>query len=245
MNPIIIIPSRLAATRLPEKPLCLINNTPMIVHVMNLAKKASVGTVLVAAGDAAIADVIHQHGGQAVLTDPNLASGSDRIFAALKEFDSQNQHDIIINLQGDMAVFDPSILNDVLEPFKNDAVDIATLAVPIKQEEQITNPNTVKIAMSFYEETLARCLYFSRSPIPHGSDVFYHHLGVYAFRRRALAKFVSIKPSPLEKSEKLEQLRALEAGMRIDVKVTKHDAISVDTPQDLERVNHHFSLMSS
>lgn len=243
-NPIIMIPARMAAARLPNKPLADINGEPMIVHVWRRGMAADLGPVVVACCGPEIAGAIERVGGQAIITDPNLPKGSDRIYVALKQVDEGNSgqpHDIIINLQGDLPTIDATLLHQVLAPFENPDVDIATLAAPIKHKDELNNPNVVKIAMTEPQKTasgalVGRALYFSRSPIPSGGQIHYHHIGVYAYRRKALEAFVQLQMSSLEKAEQLEQLRALEAGLRIDVAVVDSIPQSVDTPDDLDKV---------
>lgn len=229
LNPLILIPARLASTRLPHKPLALIAGEPMIVQAWRRACEAKLARVVVACDSEEIKKAIEAVGGEAVLTDPDLPSGSDRIYAALKQIDAEAQHDIIINLQGDMPTLDPQVIAAVLEPLKNPAVDIATLAAEIHTEEERQNPAVVKVVLAG-----SRALYFSRALIPHGAATHYHHIGIYAYRRSALERFVSLPPSPLELAEKLEQLRALEAGMRIDVAVVDTVPLGVDTQEQLE-----------
>lgn len=229
---LVLIPARLAATRLPGKPLAEIQGKTMIEHVYNRACEADVGPVYVACCGEEIGRVIENAGGKVVYTNPDLPSGTDRIYQAAKELEG----DIIINLQGDLPFVSPDILRCVLTPLENPAVDMATVAAPITNIDDIQNPNVVKIAMSFYAPHLARASYFSRSPIPYGASTFYHHIGIYAFKRAALERFVHLPPSYLEKTEKLEQLRALEAGFRIDVACVEHVPQSVDTFEDLEKL---------
>lgn len=244
LNPIVMIPSRLAALRLPNKPLLDIHGEPMVVHVWRRGMDANLGPVVVACCGPEIEEAITQVGGKAVITDPNLPKGSDRIYAALQEIDEGNpdqRHDVIINLQGDLPTISASLLRQVLAPFDNPDVDIATLAALITNEDELTNPNVVKIAMtepkvSASGAKVGRALYFSRSPIPSGGRVHYHHIGVYAYRRKALEAYVELPVSSLEAAEQLEQLRALEAGMRIDVAIVNEIPPSVDTLDDLEHV---------
>ncbi|MFY7778419.1 MAG: 3-deoxy-manno-octulosonate cytidylyltransferase [Elstera sp.] len=238
LNPLIVIPSRLKATRLPDKPLADIQGEPMIVHVWRRAVAAAVGPVVVACGDQAIYDVIVARGGSAVMTDPDLPSGSDRVQAAAAAVDPDGDFDVIINLQGDLPTLDPAILRDVLLPLEKDpAVDIATLGVEIHEAAEFHNPSVVKIALARASETdsLGRALYFSRAPIPTGEGPHYHHIGIYAYRRAALARFVTLPVAELESLERLEQLRALANGLRIDVKIVHTNPLGVDTPADLER----------
>ncbi|MBN8827460.1 MAG: 3-deoxy-manno-octulosonate cytidylyltransferase [Sphingobacteriia bacterium] len=230
---IVIIPSRLAATRLPNKPLLDIAGKPMIVHMWEKAVKASNFEVYVAAGDEDIVKLIESKGGKAILTDPNLPSGTDRIYEALTKIDPEGKFKYIINLQGDMPNFDSNILNEALQVLKNSNSDIGTLCAEITEEEA-KKTSVVKPVFSEIKNNFAKALYFSRSLVPFGSEKFYHHLGIYSFTRDALTKFVNLPPSKLELQEKLEQLRALENGMTIGIGITKYIPISVDTPEDLE-----------
>ncbi len=234
LNPIIVIPTRLAATRLPNKPLADINGKPMITHVYERAMAADLGPVLVAAGDQAIVDVITKANGKAVLTDPGLPSGSDRIWAALQQTDPKGLHEVIINLQGDLPDIEPSTLQAILNLMQDSKVDIATAAARIPNLNEAEKPNVVKVAMHQYGPRSGRALYFSRSLIPHGDGDHWHHIGIYAYRRKALEKFIASPPSALEIREKLEQLRALELGLRIDVALVNRVPIAIDTPEDLE-----------
>ena len=237
MRPIIVIPSRLASTRLPRKPLADIGGLPMIVRVAKRALEAKIGTVVVAAGDQDILDAIGGlEGVQGVLTDSSLASGSDRVHAALQQVDPAGEHDVVINLQGDLPLIEPASLAAVLEPLKQDSFDIGRLAAPVQSEWERNAEQVVKIACDFGERSVARALYFSRLPIPWGAGPHWHHVGVYAWRREALERFVSLQPSALERRESLEQLRALEAGMTIGCARIEHAPQGVDTPEDLERV---------
>ena len=237
MNCLIVIPARMASTRLPGKPLAEIAGVPMIVHVWRTAIAAEIGPVVVAAADEEIAAALRAAGGTAVMTDPGLPSGTDRVFAAVQAFDPQSAHDVVINLQGDLPLLEPVNLRAVRNALAASGAHIATLAAAIADAADFDNPNVVKPAMSWQEgKTYARALYFSRSRLPWGPGDLYHHIGVYAFRRDALARFVSLPPSPLEKRENLEQLRALEDGMTIAVGIVDRVPLSVDTPADLERV---------
>lgn len=236
MNPIVVIPSRLAASRLPDKPLADIHGEPMIVHVWRRAIEAGIGPVVVAAADAAIAEAVTAAGGRAVLTDPALPSGSDRAWHALGEVDPAGHHDAVVNLQGDLPTIEPAALAAVIGPLGTADVDIATLATEIVSEEERENPNVVKAVMGLVPgRRCGRALYFTRATAPWGNGPLYHHIGVYAFRRPALERFVSLPPGILERRERLEQLRALEAGMRIDVALVDTVPIGVDTPADLDR----------
>ena len=238
-SPIILIPARLGATRLPDKPLADIHGQPMIVHVWRRAVDAALGPVIVACADTAIAEAVRRAGGDAVMTRPDHASGSDRIFEALEAVDPEGRHDTVINLQGDLPTIAPEVLRAVLAPLAAPAVDIATVAAPIGDPAERDNPSVVKIAADFSSARVTRALYFSRTPVPwdggEASRPLYHHIGLYAYRRAALARFVALPPSPLEIRERLEQLRALEAGMRIDVALVDTVPLGVDTPADLTR----------
>lgn len=241
---IIVIPSRLASTRLPKKPLALVQGISMIVRVWQQAIAANMGPVIVACCGEEIAEAIHKEGGLAIITDPNLPSGTDRVVAALAQFDPAEKYGSVINLQGDLPFINPLDIQKVILPLTNAEVDIATLGAKIIDTSEINNPNVVKIACGRWhtieEENVARAVYFSRQSIPANAPEFYHHVGVYAYRRRALTKYVQLEPSYLEMVEKLEQLRALEAGMRIDVALVSEVPQSIDTPEDLERVTALF-----
>jgi 3-deoxy-manno-octulosonate cytidylyltransferase (CMP-KDO synthetase) len=236
VNPIVIIPARMASTRLPGKPLADIHGRPMIVHMLERGREAGIGPVAVACGDAEIVDAVRAAGGRAVLTNPDLPSGSDRVHAALAELDPNGQHDIVVNLQGDFPTIAPAQLRAVIDPLVDPLVDIGTLVVPIISEEEANTASFVKAACAFdYGQRIAPALYFSRTPIPWGDGPRWHHVGIYAYRREALIRYVALPESPLERREKLEQLRALEAGMRIACVRIEHGPFGVDTPEDLER----------
>ena len=230
---VVLIPARLRSTRLPDKPLAMIRGEPMIVHVWRRAMEAGLGPVIVACAEPSIAAAIDAVGGRAVLTDPELPSGTDRIYAALQEVDPDRAFDRVINLQGDMPTLDPACLHDVLAPFELPGIDIATLADPTDDESEKTDPNTVKAIISFRTPEIGEALYFTRANAPWGDGPVYHHIGLYAFTRDALDRFAALAPSPLERREKLEQLRALENGMRIGVKLVEAVPFGVDTPADL------------
>ena len=241
-NPVVLIPARLAATRLPDKPLADIHGTPMIVHVWRRAMEADIGPVVVAAAEKAVADVITAAGGRAVLTDPAHPSGSDRIHEALMRLDPDRRHDIVVNVQGDLPTLAPAVVRAALEPMADEAVDIGTLAAEIRTAYEREAPNVVKAVASFAEgRTIARALYFSRTQVPTGEGPLYHHIGLYAYRRAALERFVSLPPGVLERREKLEQLRALEAGMRIDVRLVDTVPLGVDTLEDLEEARRRLA----
>jgi len=236
LNPVILIPSRLASTRLPDKPLADIGGEPMIVHCWRRAMEAELGPVVVACGDAPIKDAIEAANGLAVMTDPDHPSGSDRIFEALGAIDAAGRHDCIVNVQGDLPTIDPEVIRAVLAPLENPDVDISTLIAEISDPEERTNPNVVKAVVGLREgETVGRALYFSRATTPSGDGPLYHHIGLYVYRRKALERFVSLPPGVLEAREKLEQLRALENGMRIDAALVDTVPFGVDTPADLDR----------
>ncbi len=291
MSVLIVIPARMKATRLPNKPMALIAGEPMIVQVWRRAVESGVGEVVVACDCAEIADAIRAVGGVAVLTNPDHPSGSDRIWEAVGKVErdreasasgkpsplagegldggaansapssprpltqpspaggegfsasrarvtsnDSSRFDIVINLQGDVPTLEPLLLRDLLAPLENMKVDIATLAAPIMREEEHANPSVVKAVLALEKVgNTGRALYFTRASAPYGEGIRYHHIGVYAYRRAALEKFVSLPPSPLEQREKLEQLRALEAGLRIDVVVVDTVPLGVDTPEDLAR----------
>lgn len=231
---LVLIPARMAATRLPGKPLLDIGGLPMIVHVLRRAKAAQIGRVAVATDTPEIAEVVRSHGGEAVMTRPDHPSGSDRIYEALGTLDPHGQAEIVVNLQGDFPTILPENIRSVLAPLADPAVDIATLAAEIHNEEEDTNPNVVKMVGSIVSGRRLRALYFTRATAPWGDGPRFHHIGLYAYRRKALERFVALPPSPLEKQEKLEQLRALEAGMRIDVTIVDTVPRGVDTPADIE-----------
>ncbi len=236
MNPIILIPCRMASTRLPGKPLADIHGRPMIVHVLERALEADIGPVAVACAEAEIADAVRAAGGVAVMTDPSLPSGSDRVHAALALLDPQGRHDVVVNLQGDLPTMPAIQLRAVITPLSDPAIDIATLVAPITDPEEAASPSVVKAACAFERgRAVSPALYFSRAAIPWGDGPLWHHIGIYAYRRAALARYVSLPESPLERREKLEQLRALEAGMRISCARVDHAPFGVDTPPDLER----------
>ena len=235
-NPIVVIPARLAAKRFPDKPLADLLGEPMIVHVWRRAVAADVGPVLVACGDAAIADAIRAAGGDAVMTDPDLRSGSDRVHQAVERIDPDGAHDAVINVQGDLPTIGPETITAALTPLAEPGVDIATLAAVITKARERTDPNVVKAVLAMTDgATTGRALYFSRAAVPSGEGPLYHHIGLYAFRRTALDRFVALPESGLERRERLEQLRALEAGMRIDVALVDTVPLGVDTPADLAR----------
>lgn len=236
MNPIILIPARLASSRLPNKPLADIAGVPMIVQVWRRAMEAGLGPVVVAAGDEAIAEAVIAAGGEAVMTDPDLPSGSDRIFQALQTLDPEGRHDVVINLQGDLPTIDPATVRAVAPPLQDESVDIATLAAEIIRPKERTDPNVTKAVIALAEGARSgRALYFTRASAPWGDGPLYHHIGIYGYRRSALERFVGLKPSPLERRERLEQLRALEAGMTIAVALVDKVPAGVDTQDDLIR----------
>lgn len=236
MNPVIIIPARMASTRLPGKPLADIAGQPMIVRVLSRVRQAGYSHAVVACDGDAIKSVVEKAGGRAVLTNPDLPSGSDRIYKALAEIDHKREYDVVVNVQGDMPTLDASIIKRILEVLKDPSVDIATAASIITDAKELSDPAVVKIALAMQNEKQGRALYFSRATIPHGAKTHYHHIGIYAYRRKALERFIGLAPSSLEQSEKLEQLRALEAGMHIGVAVVDTVPLGVDTQEALQVV---------
>ncbi|WP_207458023.1 3-deoxy-manno-octulosonate cytidylyltransferase [Azospirillum sp. SYSU D00513] len=235
-NPIVIIPARMASTRLPGKPLADIAGAPMIVQCWRRAMEAGIGPVLVAAAEPEIVAAVEAAGGRAVLTRPDHPSGSDRIFEALRLIDPDGRHDAVVNVQGDLPTVETETVRAAFSPLAQAAVDIATLAVPIAREEERTDPNVVKAVLELAPgDRVGRALYFTRATAPTGEGPLYHHIGLYAYRRAALERFVGLPPSVLEQRERLEQLRALAAGMRIDAAVVDAVPLGVDTPADLER----------
>ena len=235
MNPIVVIPARMAATRLPGKPLADIGGKAMILRVLDQALAAGVGAVAVAAGDPEIVDVVKAAGGTAVLTDPALPSGSDRILAALAELDPGRRHDVVINLQGDMPFVEPGVLTACARLLAREpACDIATVVAEESDVSDRTNPDVVKAVLALGEDgRTGRALYFTRSTL-YGAAPVFRHIGIYGYRRAALERFNAAPPSPLERREKLEQLRALELGLSIWAAVAEKAPISVDTPADLD-----------
>ena len=233
---IVIIPARMAATRLPGKPLADLNGEPMIVHVWRRAVVAAVGEVAVATDSEAIAAAVRSVGGQAVMTRDDHPSGSDRVAEALTRLDPERRLETVINLQGDFPTIAPALIRASLAPLQDPAVDIATLAAEIHDEDERTADSVVKaIGTPTARAGILRALYFTRCTAPWGEGPLYHHIGLYAYRRGALERFIALPPSSLERREKLEQLRALEAGMRIDIAIVGEVPRGVDTPADLDR----------
>lgn len=237
MNPLVVIPARLASTRLPDKPLASIAGRPMIVQVLNRAREADVGPVVVACADAPIADAVRAAGGTAVMTDPAHPSGSDRVWEAVVRQDPDAAFDVVLNLQGDLPTLDPAAIRAALAALADPAVDIGTLAAAVVDPAERDDPHVVKAvtALDDVPGAVARALYFTRAAAPSGAGPLWHHVGLYAYRRAALERFVALPPSPLEVRERLEQLRALEAGMRIDAARIGTVPLGVDTPEDLAR----------
>ncbi|HVZ52640.1 MAG TPA: 3-deoxy-manno-octulosonate cytidylyltransferase [Pseudolabrys sp.] len=231
---IVLIPARLASTRLPGKPLADINGAPMIVHVLRRAVESGAGEVVVATDSEAVATAVEKAGGRAIMTRSDHPSGSDRIFEALEALDPHHRWGIVVNVQGDLPTVDPADIRAAIELLSDPAVDIATLAAVISDPAELTNPNVVKA----HGEPLApghlRATAFARADAT-GIGPHYHHIGLYAYRRAALERFVKLPPSANEQRERLEQLRALDAGMRIDIAVVKSVPLGVDTPEDLEK----------
>jgi 3-deoxy-manno-octulosonate cytidylyltransferase (CMP-KDO synthetase) len=232
---LVLIPARMAASRLPGKPLADIAGLPMIVHVWRRAREAEIGRAVVATDSPEIAAAVTGHGGEVVMTRDDHPTGSDRIFEALRRLDPAGAVRVIVNVQGDLPTIAPADIRTSLMPLDREpAVDIATLAAEIRVAEEHLNPNVVKVVGSPRGPGLLQALYFTRATAPHGEGPRYHHIGLYAYRRAALERFVGLPPSPLEQRERLEQLRALEAGMRIDVALVDSVPLGVDTPHDLE-----------
>ncbi|TDX75641.1 3-deoxy-manno-octulosonate cytidylyltransferase (CMP-KDO synthetase) [Neorhizobium sp. R1-B] len=242
---LVLIPARMASTRLPGKPLADIAGLPMIVQVAKRAQEAEAGRIIVAVDDQAVYDTVAAAGFEVVMTRQDHQSGSDRIFEAVQKADPNAEMDFIINVQGDLPTIEPDAVRASLRPLENPSTDIATLTVEITEEHEKTNPSVVKVVGSPLSETRLRALYFTRATAPYGNGPLYHHIGLYAYRRTALAKFVSLGPSVLEKRESLEQLRALEAGMRIDVEIVDSVPLGVDTPADLEKARAILSARAS
>jgi 3-deoxy-manno-octulosonate cytidylyltransferase (CMP-KDO synthetase) len=232
---LIVIPARMASTRLPGKPLADIAGEPMIVHVLRRARAAEVGEVVVATDSEPIAACVEKAGCRAVMTRADHVSGSDRIFEALSIADPQRRAATVVNVQADLPTLEPADIRAALGPLADPSVDIATLAAAIEREEECVNPNVVKVVGSPAGPNRLRALYFTRATAPWGEGPLYHHIGLYAYRRSALERFVALRPSALELREKLEQLRAIEAGMHIDVAIVDSAPLGVDTPEDLAR----------
>lgn len=237
---LILIPARMGSTRLPGKPLADIGGKPMIVRVWECALAAGIGRAVVATDSAEVLAAVEAHGGEAVMTREDHQSGSDRIWEAVTKIDPQGNAEFIINVQGDLPTIEGKTIVESLAPLHESDADIATLATEITVEAERTNPNVVKVVGTPIGKNRLRALYFTRATAPHGDGPLYHHIGLYAYRRAALEKFVSLPPSPLEMQEKLEQLRALEAGMRIDVALVDAAPIGVDTTEDLEKARLAF-----
>jgi 3-deoxy-manno-octulosonate cytidylyltransferase (CMP-KDO synthetase) len=242
-DPLVLIPARMSATRLPGKPLADIAGEPMIVHVWRRAVEAGIGPVAVAADTPDVLQAVEAAGGRAVATRADHASGSDRIWEAAEAVDPEGRHDVIVNVQGDLPTIDPAIIAACIAPLSDPAVDIATLVAVIKREEERTASSVVKLVGTEVAPGRLRALYFTRATAPWGDGPLLHHIGLYAYRRRSLQRFVGLPPSALEQREKLEQLRALEAGMRIDATLVDTVPLGVDTPADLERARAMMSGM--
>lgn len=238
---IVLIPARMASTRLPGKPLADICGLPMIVQVATRASEADVGRVVVAVDDREVFDTVRAAGFEAIMTRIDHQSGSDRIYEALQKADPNGEAEIVINVQGDLPTVEPASIRAALNPLENAGTDIATLTVAITEESEKANPNIVKVVGSPLSDTRMRALYFTRATAPYGQGPLYHHIGLYAYRRQALERFVSLQPSVLERRESLEQLRALEAGMRIDVEIVDSVPLGVDTPVELEKARRILS----
>lgn len=234
-RPLVLIPARMSATRLPGKPLAEIGGLPMIVQVLHRAQEADLGPVVVATDSAEVAEAVRQAGGTAQMTAAHHPSGSDRIHEAVTRLDPDGRHDLIVNVQGDLPLIAPRAIRAVLEVMDPPKVALGTLVAPITREEERTAPSVVKMVGTEHAPGRFRCLYFTRATAPWGEGPLWHHIGLYAWRRDALARFVALPPSPLEQREKLEQLRALEDGLRVDAAVVDDIPLGVDTPEDLAR----------
>jgi 3-deoxy-manno-octulosonate cytidylyltransferase (CMP-KDO synthetase) len=235
MKPVLLIPSRMAATRLPNKPLADLHGEPMVVAVWRRAMEADIAPVWIATDSPAIAEAVRAVGGQAVLTAPDHPSGSDRVFEALGRIDPDGAHDVVVNVQGDLPTVTPATIRAAAQPLTDPEVAIGTAVAPILRAEEREASSVVKMVGTPLGGGRFRALYFTRAQAPWGEGPLYHHIGLYAWRTAALARFVGLPPSPLEQREKLEQLRALEAGMRIDAMEVAEVPLGVDTPEDLER----------
>jgi 3-deoxy-manno-octulosonate cytidylyltransferase (CMP-KDO synthetase) len=244
LNALIIIPARLASNRLPGKPLADIHGLPMIVHVLRRAHAAHIGEAVVATDSEAVQAAVEKSGGRAIMTRSDHVSGSDRIYEALEALDPEHRIDIVVNVQGDLPTIDPADIRAALGPLSDPAVDIATLAATIADDAERSNPNVVKVSGTAVAPGRFRALTFTRANAT-GAGPHYHHIGLYAYRRAALERFVKLPPSANEQRERLEQLRAMDAGMRIDVAVVKSVPLGVDTPEDLEKARQMLARSSS
>jgi len=235
LEPIILIPARLASTRLPNKPLAEIAGLPMIVHVVNRARESGCGRVVVAAGEQEIVDAVTSAGAEAVLTPADLPSGTDRIHNVLQQIDPEKKYQVIVNVQGDLPTLDPKLIKSAVSALGD--ADMSTLLSEITDESERHNPNVVKAVLSLgaNHNNVGRALYFSRATVPNGDGPHYHHIGLYVYRRDALERFVTLPPSALEVRERLEQLRALEAGFAINAAIVDTVPLGVDTAEDLEK----------
>lgn len=240
MKYLTIIPARLASTRLPNKPLADICGKKMIQRVYEQALKTNLGDVYIACDSNEVKDLIENTGGKAIMTNPDLPSGTDRIYQALQQIPNKEEFDFIVNLQGDLPIINPRVIQKTADLISNSSFDIATIAVKIEDKDDIVDPNIVKVAIANLSENGGKALYFSRSPIPYSKDGdFYEHIGIYIYKKSALEKFVKLQPSNLEKLEKLEQLRAMENDMTIGVAIADSKPISIDTKSDLEKARKY------
>jgi 3-deoxy-manno-octulosonate cytidylyltransferase (CMP-KDO synthetase) len=242
---LVLIPARMASTRLPGKPLADICGLPMIVQVAKRAQEAAIGRVVIAVDDQQVFDTVAAAGFDVVMTRQDHQSGSDRIFEALNKVDPDAKAKIVVNVQGDLPTIEPETVRAALRPLENEAVDIGTLTTEIDNDDDKTAPHIVKVVGSPLSDSRLRALYFTRTTAPYGKGPLYHHIGLYAYRRAALERFVSLGPSTLEKRESLEQLRALEVGMRIDVEIVDTVPLGVDTPADLEKARRILSAKAN
>lgn len=247
LKPLVVIPARLRSERLPDKPLALIGGVPMVVHCLHRAKEAGIGDVIVAAAESEIVDAVHKAGGEAILTDPNLPSGSDRVAAALEEYDSQKYYNYVVNFQGDLPLFPSEGLRYLVDKLTVETSCVRTLVTRINSEDERNDPGVVKVQVGFDRTTpgtIGRAVGFSRAVVPWGEGEHWHHIGIYGYPRRILEEFVQLAPSVLEKRERLEQLRLLENGYCIEAVIIADAATGVDTPQDLAHIREIWSRQS-
>ncbi len=235
---IILIPARIGSTRLPRKPLLKINGREMILHVWDKAQNTKAEKVVVATDSQEIAEVLHKEGAEVILTNPSHQSGTDRIYEALNILDKEKSYEYIINLQGDLPNISSDVINLGIDNIRNTDADILTYCREIDNPIDVSNPNIVKIATHKEENDELNAIYFSRSPIPYGADTYLEHIGIYVYKRDALDRFVSMDPSTLETTEKLEQLRALGGSMKINLILVDDKIISIDTIDDVERLSN-------
>ena len=243
LRPILLIPARMGSTRLPGKPLADIHGIPMIMHVWHRGVASDIGPVIVAAAESEIVDSVTKAGGQALLTKSTHTCGSDRIHEAVEMLDPERYFNVVVNLQGDLPTIEPALIRQVIEVLIDPDIDVATAVVPLSDSTKYHDPNVVKVVLEMTEETrVGRVLYFSRSLVPWGDGPYYHHVGIYAFRRCALDRFIRLPRSTLEGREQLEQLRGLADGMRFAATITDVVPIGVDTPTELAIVSSQLAI---